>query len=93
MRQEYAWRSMALTTLLAFVAVAVLGQMIRIQHSTEAEVFRVQAEKYSGKWQTFYPERGEVYDRNGHLLAGNEAVYTVGVNIPDMEDAHTIALT
>lgn len=93
MRQEYAWRSMALTTLLAFIAVAVLGQMIRIQHSTEAEVFRAQAEQYSGKWQTFYPERGEVYDRDGHLLAGNEAVYTVGVNIGDMEDAHTIALT
>lgn len=93
MRQEYAWRSMALTTLLTFVAVAVLVQLIRIQYSPEAAVFRAQAEKYSGKWQTFYPERGEVYDRNGHLLAGNEAVYTVGVNIPDMEDAHTIALT
>lgn len=93
MRQEYAWRSMALTILLAFVSVIVLGQMIRIQHSKEAEVFRAQAEQYAGKWQTFYPERGEIYDRDGHLLAGNEAVYTVGVNIGDMEDAHTIALT
>lgn len=93
MRQEYAWRSMALTIVLAFVSVSVLGQMIRIQHSKEAEVFRAQAEQYAGKWQTFYPERGEIYDRDGHLLAGNEAVYTVGVNIGDMEDAHTIALT
>ena len=93
MRQEYAWRSMALTTLLAFVAVTVLGQMIRIQHSTEAEIFRAQAEMYSGKWETFYPERGEIYDRDGHLLAGNQAVYSVGVNMGDMEDAPTIAVT
>ena len=93
MRHEYAWRSLALTLLLAFISVAILVQMIRIQYSPEAEVFRAQAEQYSGKWQTFYPERGEIYDRNGHLLAGNEAVYTVGVNIAEMEDAHTIALT
>lgn len=93
MRQEYAWRSMALTVVLGFAAFAVLGQMIRIQYSPEAAIFLAQAEQYSGKWQTFYPERGEIYDRNGHLLAGNEAVYTVGVNLPDMEDAHTIALT
>ena len=93
MRQEYAWRSMALTTLLGFIAIVVLGQIIRIQHSTEAEIFRAQAEKYSGKWQTFYPERGEIYDREGHLLAGNEAVYAVGVNMNEIEDAPTIAVT
>lgn len=93
MRQEYAWRSIALTTLLAFLSIAVLAQIVRIQYSPEAEVFRAQAEQYSGKFQMFYPERGELYDRNGHLLAGNETVYTVGVNIHEMEDAHTIALT
>ena len=93
MRQEYAWRSMALFSVMAFMGFVVLGQMIRIQHSTEASVFLAQAKLYSGSLQTFYPERGEIYDRNGHLLAGNETVYTVGVNIPDMNDAHTIALT
>lgn len=93
MRQEYAWRSVAITTLLAFMTLAVLGQMIRIQYSPEAAVFRAQAELYAGKLQTFYPERGEIYDRDGHLLAGNEAVYTVGVNINEMRDANAIALT
>ncbi len=92
MRREYAWRSTALLVFQAFVAAAVLVQMIRIQHSAEAALFRDQAEIYSGNWRTFYPERGEIYDRDGHLLAGNEAVYTVGVNLPDMEDPERLAL-
>ena len=34
----------------------------------------------------FYPERGEIYDRNGHLLAGNRTVYEVGVSLSEMKD-------
>ena len=33
----------------------------------------------------FYPERGEIYDRNGHLLAGNRTVYEVGVSLSEVE--------
>lgn len=93
MRQEYAWRSIALSSILAFLAFVVLGQMVRIQYSPEAQLFRIQAERYSGNLRTFYPERGEIYDRNGHLLAGSETIYTVGVNIQDMENPEYIALT
>lgn len=92
MRREYAWRSTVLLVLQAAIAVFVLAQIIRIQNSAEAALFRTQAETYSGNWRTFYPERGEIYDRDGHLLAGNEAVYTVGVNIREVEDPEKLAL-
>lgn len=91
MRREYAWRSVFVAALLPLAALIVLGQMIRIQNSPEASLFRQQADQYAMVKRTFYPERGEIYDRKGRLLAGNETVYTVGVNIPDMVDAAALA--
>ncbi len=41
----------------------------------------------------FYPERGEIYDRNGHLLAGNRTVYEVGVSLSEMESPESLANT
>lgn len=91
MRQEYAWRSTLVAALLPLFALIVLGQMIRIQTSPEAQIFRKQADNFAMIKKTFHPKRGEIYDRKGRLLAGNETVYTVGVNIPDMVDAPAIA--
>jgi cell division protein FtsI/penicillin-binding protein 2 len=91
MRQEYAWRSVFVAALLPLFALTILGQMIRIQTSPEARDFQDQAKNFAIISRTFYPERGEIYDRNGHLLAGNETVYTVGVNIPAMVNASAVA--
>lgn len=65
--------------------------MIRIQVSPEAADFRDQSDNFAMVKRTFYPERGEIYDRHGHLLAGNETVYTVGVNMPDVVSVDTLA--
>ena len=75
MRQQYAWRSLLLNGFLFFVAILVLLQMVRIQASAEADQFRKQKDIFAGEYKTYYPERGEIYDRNGHLLAGNQTVY------------------
>jgi cell division protein FtsI/penicillin-binding protein 2 len=92
MRQQYAWRSMLLNGFLAFVATLIVLQMIRIQASAEAVQFREQADAFAGEYKTFYPERGEIYDRNGHLLAGNKTVYEVGVDLTAIRDPHSIAM-
>jgi cell division protein FtsI/penicillin-binding protein 2 len=68
---------------LAWLAVVV--QIIRIQTSEQAAVFLSQGDRYAGEFQMFYPERGEIYDRNGHLLAGNRTVYEVGVTLREVE--------
>lgn len=91
MRQQYAIRSMIIVTCLVFVGLAVIVQMVRIQLSEQAMIFLSQGDRYSGEFQTFYPERGEVYDRNGHLLAGNRTVYEVGVSLRDMENPGAMA--
>ena len=92
MRQSYAWRSLLLAGLLAFVGVSIVLQIVRIQNSPEAAIFRAQLEGYQNELRTYYPERGEIYDRTGHLIAGNRTVYEVGVQLSDVHDKHAVAL-
>lgn len=92
MRQQYAWRSLLLNGFLAFIATLVILQMVRIQVSAEAAAFRDQANAFKGGYRTYYPERGEIYDRNGHLLAGNQTVYEVGVDLTAVVDPHSVAM-
>ncbi len=92
MRKQYAWRSLVLAGLLGFLGFSILLQIIRIQNSPEAAIFRAQAIDYANIFQTYYPERGEIFDRNGHLLAGNRTVYEVGVELQSALNKHAIAL-
>ena len=92
MRQQYAWRSMLLNGFLAFIATLIVLQMVRIQASAEADAFRDQKNNFAGEYRTYYPERGEIYDRNGHLLAGNRTIYEVGVDLNSVRDPHSIAM-
>src|SRR5512145_320311 len=91
MRQQYAVRSLIIVTGLVLAGLAVVVQMIRIQTSDQAKVFLSQGDRYAGEFQMFYPERGEIYDRNGHLLAGNRTVYEVGVSLSEMQNPDSMA--
>ena len=93
MRQQYAIRSLILVAFFVVAGFGVLTQMIRIQSSQEAQLFLAQGNRYSGEFQMVYPERGEIYDRNGHLLAGNRTVYEVGVSLKEVKDARALAYT
>lgn len=91
MRQQYARRIQLLAGALVLFAFAVIAQITRIQNSAEAEIFRKQSKAYAYEWRTFYPNRGEIYDRNGRLLAGEKIVYEIGVDLTVMTDPHAIA--
>lgn len=91
MKQQYAIRSLIVVAGLAVAVVAVIVQIIRIQTSEQAAVFLSQGDRYAGEFQMFYPERGEIYDRNGHLLAGNRTVYEVGVSLREMASPEAMA--
>lgn len=91
MRQQYVRRSQFLAGALALFALAIIVQLTRIQNSPEAAIFRQQAENYAYEWKTFYPNRGEIYDRNGRLLAGQKTVYEIGVDLNTVTDPHAIS--
>lgn len=91
MRSQYARRAQVLAGAMFLTAFAIVVQLTRIQNSPEAAVFRQQAENYAYEWKTFYPNRGEIYDRNGRLLAGQKTVYEIGVDLNTVTDPHAIA--
>jgi len=63
------------------VAVVIVAQIVRLQVGPVAVALRKQGDSYNQQLHTFYPARGEIYDRWGHLLAGNETVYEVGIDL------------
>lgn len=91
MRQQYAIRSLFIVVGLVIAGLAVIVQMVRIQNSEQAKIFLSQGDMYAGEFRTFHPERGEIYDRNGHLLAGNRTVYEVGVSLTEMTDVDAVS--
>ncbi len=93
MRKEFAWRSLSLASLFAIIGIAIIVQMVRIQISPEAAEFREETNRYKGWIENIYPARGEIYDRNGKLLAGNQSVYEIGVTLKYVKEPQIIAQT
>ncbi len=89
MKKQNIWRYLTTVCLLGLIGLAILVQIVRIQNSPEVEGIIGQGDYL---WKTFYPARGEVYDRNGHLLAGNKTVYEVGVDLTMEPDMNTVLL-
>lgn len=92
MDSSHGWRYTVVQGLLALVGVFFLIWVARVQTSAEAQALMENVARYSGEWRTYYPPRGEIYDRQGRLLAGNQTVYEVGIDLPSVRDAHTLAL-
>jgi len=79
---------------LSLASILIILQMVRIQNSTKhQELSRWADEEYSYAIEKYYPERGNIYDRWGRLLAGNEDVYEVGVMLEYVANPTTIAQT
>jgi len=79
---------------LSLASILIILQMVRIQNSTKHQELSEWAdEEYSYAVENYYPERGNIYDRWGRLLAGNEDVFEVGVMLEYVANPETIAQT
>jgi cell division protein FtsI/penicillin-binding protein 2 len=88
-RLTHAWRYFTSAAILATMGIAILVQIVRIQGSPEVAGVIDQGNYV---WKDFYPPRGEIYDRNGNLLAGNKTVYEVGLDMTVKPDMQTVML-
>ncbi len=70
MRRQYLNRSLMLAIGFALVGVGIIVQMFRIQNSEQAKLFLLQGDLYAGELRMVQPERGEIYDRQGHFNSG-----------------------
>jgi cell division protein FtsI/penicillin-binding protein 2 len=93
MRHENTLRYQIAGVGFLLLGIMILGQLVRIQIIPQADEFIKQADLFSGEWVTIYPARGQIYDRWGNLLAGNTTVYEVGVELRDVRNPDTIAMT
>jgi cell division protein FtsI/penicillin-binding protein 2 len=91
MRQQYARRTQLVMLIIGLISFAIVAQIVRIQTSPAAATIKDWSKYYQYEWRTYYPDRGEIYDRTGHLLAGNKTVYEIGVNLNTVKDAKAIA--
>lgn len=78
--------------LFGFMGVAIIFKLVHVQIFPQKQDLERQEYYHSGELRQIVPARGEIYDRWGHLLAGNEVVYEVGVDLPSMVNPDTIAL-
>jgi cell division protein FtsI/penicillin-binding protein 2 len=94
MKKKYLSRINLLGISLSLACILIILQMIRIQNSTKhQELSRWADEEFSYAIENYYPERGNIYDRWGRLLAGNEDVYEIGVMLEYVANPTTIAQT
>jgi cell division protein FtsI/penicillin-binding protein 2 len=91
------WKNLSriqiLGILLTLFAGLIVFQMIRIQSSASAKNLSTWAKNYGYQVTTIQSERGYIYDRWGYLLAGNEEVYELGVELQYVVNPTTIAQT
>ena len=74
------------------LGILVVGQVVRIQTSAPHKQLSLSlAKTYGSETRTLIPERGNIYDRNGNLLAGNMIVYEIGLDLQSVKNPHTIA--
>lgn len=72
----------------------IILQLVRFQVSpTYQKVSKLADEQYTYQKELVYPQRGNIYDRYGRLLAGNEEVYEVGVLLQFVMNPQAIADT
>jgi cell division protein FtsI/penicillin-binding protein 2 len=92
MKTEQSTRFTILGGLFTVISILIIWQLVRIQLGPEKEAFKKRGEIYSSESYKLVPARGKIYDRWGHLLAGNETVYEIGVDLRNVENPETIAL-
>lgn len=86
------WNRFFIICVLCSVAAGAAGiQLIRIQNIEGAKQILANSEAYQGINRIIYPERGSIYDSEGRLLAGNELVYEVGLDLQAIEQPETVA--
>jgi len=69
----------------------IVFQMVRIQTVDAGKKLQERGQQYLEVSERLRPPRGNIYDREGILLAGNKEMYEIGLNLNYVTDPETIA--
>ncbi|MDB6452199.1 penicillin-binding protein 2 [Falsirhodobacter sp. 20TX0035] len=70
--------------------VAVLGARLRYMQVDQADQYRLLAEENRVSIRLIPPNRGQIFDRNGRLIAGNEQNYRIIITREDAGDVNDV---
>ena len=94
MKNPHNWRYNLVGALLFILPVLIVLQMLRIKiNPQQVDKLISEGKSFSGEYRTLTPARGRIYDRWGHLLAGNRTAYEVGIELRKVKNPATIAQT
>ena len=68
----------------------LLGKIISLQLVDDS--YKENANRNATIYETIYPTRGVIYDRNGEILVGNKVAYDILVNPREVSEFDTLAL-
>ncbi len=88
MKQDY--RHIRLIIGLGAVVLLLLGKLFSIQILSGS--YKEDADRNSTVYETIYPTRGIIYDRNGDILVGNKVAYDIMVSPREVKEFDTLAL-
>ena len=88
MKQDY--RHIRLIIGLGAVVLLLLGKLFSIQILNGS--YKKDADSNSKVYETIYPTRGIIYDRNGDILVGNKVAYDIMVSPREVGEFDTLAL-
>ena len=74
---------------LTAAALVLLGKIFSLQ---VFDRYEEDADRNSTVYETIYPTRGIIYDRNGHILVGNKVAYDILVSPREVQAFDTLAL-
>lgn len=81
MKPPFYQRYLIIVIACAIFGLATVIQMVRINYTSYAQELIAKSEEYQGVSKTIYPPRGNIYDRKGNILAGNQIGYEVGIDL------------
>ena len=88
MKQDY--RHIVLLIGLGAVVLLLLGKIFSLQILHPS--FKEDADRNSTVYETIYPTRGIIYDRNGNIIVGNKVAYDIMVTPREVKAFDTLAL-
>ena len=74
---------------LTIAALVLLGKIFSLQ---VIDRYKEDADRNSTVYETIYPTRGIIYDRNGNILVGNKVAYDILVSPRAVQAFDTVAL-
>ena len=81
MKVKKNWRFSSVTVICVTAFFLIILKLFQVQNSVEAQTIVNYGKQFESAWVTVFPARGIITDRYGSMLAGNEQVFEVGVDL------------